>query len=98
MDGHYPTAQKGPSTLTLPLLRMTAGSTLAVRINQKGSPMSQPDDLRETLDQLVAALNRFLTGDPGGLLELWSHADDVTIFGGFGSYERGWEGVKQNTE
>ncbi len=60
--------------------------------------MAQPDDLRETLDQLVAALNRFLTGDPGGLLELWSHSDDVTVFGGFGSYERGWEGVKQNTE
>jgi ketosteroid isomerase-like protein len=28
---------------------------------------------------------------------LWSHADDVTVVGGFGGYERSWKRVEQNT-
>ncbi len=60
--------------------------------------MSDADDLRETLDLLVAALNRLVAGDPQAFEALYSHEDDVTVFGGFGSYERGWDRVKQNTE
>ena len=60
--------------------------------------MSLDDDLRETLDRLVAALNRLVTGDPEPFKALYSHGEDVTVFGGFGSYERGWEQVAQNTE
>lgn len=60
--------------------------------------MSPTDDLRQTLDQTVAALNRLVNGDGGPYLRLWSHADDVTVMGGFGSYEKGWERVRQNTE
>ena len=60
--------------------------------------MSPDDDLRETLDRLVAALNRLVTGDPEPFKALLSHGQDVTVFGGFGAYERGWEQVAQNTE
>src|SRR5438093_11006448 len=60
--------------------------------------MSPEDDLRTTLDQTKAALGRLLHGEAGPLLELWSHADDVTVMGGFGSYEKGWDRVRQNTE
>ena len=60
--------------------------------------MSPEDDLRATLDRTKAALGRLLHGEAGPLLELWSHADDVTVMGGFGSYEKGWDRVRQNTE
>jgi len=43
--------------------------------------MSPEDDLRTTLDQTKAALGRLLHGEAGPLLELWSHADDVTVMG-----------------
>ncbi len=55
------------------------------------------DDLREMLDRTTAALGYLVNGDAGPYLELWSHADDVTVMGGFGSYERGWDRVRQNT-
>src|SRR5437899_11515242 len=60
--------------------------------------MSPEDDLRTTLDQTKAALGRLLHGEAGPLLELWSHADDVTVMGGFGSYEKGWDRVRQTNE
>jgi ketosteroid isomerase-like protein len=54
-------------------------------------------DLREMLDRTTAALGYLVNGDAGPYLELWSHADDVTVMGGFGSHERGWDRVRQNT-
>ncbi len=60
--------------------------------------MPPEDDPRETLDRTKAALERLVNGDAGPLLELWSHAQDVTVMGGFGSYEKGWDRVRQNTE
>jgi ketosteroid isomerase-like protein len=46
-----------------------------------------------TMAELIAAQNRFLNGDAGGIQALYSHRDDVTVFGGFGGYERGWAEV-----
>jgi len=60
--------------------------------------MAPPEDLRDMLDRTVAALNHLVDGDPGPYLALWSHADDVTVMGAFGSYEKGWDRVRQNTE
>ncbi len=42
---------------------------------------------------LLAANNRFAQGDATALKELCSHKEDVTLFGGAGGYERGWEHV-----
>lgn len=50
------------------------------------------------LEQTVAALNALLNGDPDPFCGLSSHADDVTVLGGFGGYERGFERVQQNTK
>ncbi len=55
------------------------------------------DDLREMLDRTTAALGYLVNGDAQPYLALWSHADDVTVMGGFGSYGRGWEQVRRNT-
>jgi ketosteroid isomerase-like protein len=58
--------------------------------------MSATDDFQQFVDQVQAAMNQFVTGNPAPLQALWSHADDVTVFGGFGAYERGWAQVGSN--
>jgi len=37
----------------------------------------------------IAANREFIQGNPEPLKRLYSHADDITIFGGFGGLERG---------
>jgi ketosteroid isomerase-like protein len=54
-------------------------------------------DLREMLDRTVAALGRLVNGEAEPYLALWSHADDVTVMGGFGAYATGLDRVRQNT-
>jgi len=60
--------------------------------------MCRDDDLGEIVDRTVAALNRLVAGDPEPFKALYSHESDVTVFGGFGAYERGWDQVGQNIE
>ncbi|HET8628672.1 MAG TPA: nuclear transport factor 2 family protein [Thermomicrobiales bacterium] len=49
-------------------------------------------------DQLVeraqAAVERFVSGDAAPFAALWSHRPDVTIFGAFGTPQRGWAEVR----
>ena len=47
---------------------------------------------------LVAGQTAFVRGDPTSLMELWSHADDVTLMGAWGGYERGWSQVGPRLE
>jgi hypothetical protein len=47
-------------------------------------------DWDEVTAQLLGALRRFVQGDAEPLKSLWSHRDDVTIFGGWGACEQGW--------
>ncbi len=60
--------------------------------------MSIANDLRETLDRIGTALNRLVAGDPAPYKALYSHARDVTVFGGFGAYELGWDQVGPNVD
>jgi hypothetical protein len=55
--------------------------------------MSIPDDFQQFVDQVKAAISQFVTGNAASFKACWSHADDVTIFGGWGAYEQGWEQV-----
>ena len=43
--------------------------------------------------KLDTAEEEFVQGRPAAFQALWSHADDVTLCGGFGGVERGWEKV-----
>ena len=52
----------------------------------------------EFCDQRCRALGRFVNGDAGPYKQLWSHADDVTIFGGWGGYEQGWDAVSRRLD
>jgi len=55
--------------------------------------MSTIGDLQLTIEQVQAGVRLFATGDPNPYKACWSQADDVTICGGWGAYERGWEQV-----
>jgi ketosteroid isomerase-like protein len=54
-------------------------------------------DVTEDFAAAVAAVGKaagaFVAGDPGPYRELWAHSADVTIFGGWGAHERGWDEV-----
>jgi hypothetical protein len=43
--------------------------------------------------KLEAAEEEFAQGRPAAFKELWSHANDVTLCGGFGGIAAGWENV-----
>ena len=60
--------------------------------------MSAIDDFRPTLDQVEAALRQFVLGDATAIQACWSQADDVTLLGGWGAYERSWEQVGPRLE
>lgn len=49
--------------------------------------------LQRAVEALYATLEAFGAGDAAPFAALWSRRDDVTIFGGFGAYERGWAAV-----
>jgi len=51
------------------------------------------DEFDQVIKQMGAANQHFYAGDSAPMKALWSHADDVTIFGGWGAYEQGWEQV-----
>jgi ketosteroid isomerase-like protein len=58
--------------------------------------MAATEDFQQFVEHVQAAMRQFVTGNPVPLQGLWSHADDVTVFGGFGAYEQGWEQVGSN--
>jgi ketosteroid isomerase-like protein len=43
--------------------------------------------------KLEAAEEEFVLGRPAAFKALWSHADDVSLCGGFGGVARGWPNV-----
>ncbi|SDN28727.1 SnoaL-like domain-containing protein [Nocardioides szechwanensis] len=54
--------------------------------------------LEQASDTFYRALNTMLTGDVGPMLEVWSHADDVTYMSPFGELLVGWEAVRESWE
>lgn len=56
--------------------------------------MVTQSDFQQAVAQVQSALQRACTtGEPEPLKALYSHADDVTIMGGWGAYEFGWAQV-----
>jgi len=60
--------------------------------------MSVTDDFQQMLQQEQTAHQHFLEGDTEPQKALWSHTDDVTLCGGWGAYEKGWEQVGQRLD
>jgi hypothetical protein len=47
-------------------------------------------DVQKTIDRYRLAQKEFVKGISGPFKEVCSHADDVTIMGGWGGLEKGW--------
>src|SRR3712207_5349094 len=56
------------------------------------------DSIQQVFQQVQTACQPFYAGNPAPFMALWSHADDVTIFGGWGAYEHGWVQVGPRLE
>jgi ketosteroid isomerase-like protein len=50
-------------------------------------------ELRAFVDRCHAAITQQSQGHPEAFLELWSHADDVTIMAAIGGYQVGFDAV-----
>jgi ketosteroid isomerase-like protein len=66
------------------------GLAVAILVTFMGGPAMSAGDLQQTITQYHMAEKEFQKGNPQPFKDLCSHADDVTIFGGFGGYEKGW--------
>ena len=76
----------------------------AVEANSEPSPVKtkiialkekSDKNFEKVINQMQEANREFSQGKPEALKALWSHADDVTIFGGFGGIEeKGWGSVE----
>ena len=60
--------------------------------------MALEDEIRQASEQFYAALNRAINGDPGPMMEVWSHGSDVTAMHPLGGRETGWEEVRASWE
>lgn len=54
--------------------------------------------LEDATQGFYVALNAMFAGDVGPMLDLWSHADDVTYMSPFGELLVGWESVRSSWE
>ena len=52
-----------------------------------------PSEWTVFMERLEAAEQEFVQCRPAEFQSLWSRADDVTLCGGFGGVERGWQNV-----
>src|SRR5690242_1722088 len=60
--------------------------------------MSPEEELRQTVAHIQTISQHYLNGNPTPFQACWSHAADVTIFGAWGAYERGWAQVGPRLE
>jgi ketosteroid isomerase-like protein len=60
--------------------------------------MAVEDEVRQASEQFYVALNSTLNGDPGPMMEVWSHGSDASAMHPFGSRSLGWEEVRAGWE
>lgn len=72
----------------------TAGSTAL-----SGATETESKDFLAALAQIDAAQLELQNGKPAAFKALWSHADDITLSGGFGgTIEKGWEQISRRLD
>jgi ketosteroid isomerase-like protein len=55
--------------------------------------MTDHDEITKAAAGFYAALNALFEGELGPMVEVWSHADDVTYMGPDGGFQVGWKDV-----
>jgi ketosteroid isomerase-like protein len=69
---------------------------LAVIVSAAGGASAAEDDRKavaEAAARFYSALNQMFTGELAPMLEVWSHAKDVTYMGPAGDFQIGWDQV-----
>ena len=62
-------------------------------------PSPDPPAFSAFLERMDSAQRELQNGNPGPYKALWSHADDVTLIGGFGGkVEKGWLAVSERLD
>ncbi len=54
--------------------------------------------VRAAAGQFYSALDALFTGEVGPMIQVWSHADDVTYMGPGGGFQVGWAAVLANLQ
>ena len=74
--------------------RTSTGSSASCATWMRGAPLPRRDDFEAMLARVDAAQLELQNGRAAAFKALWSHADDVTLSGGFGgTIEKGWEAI-----
>ena len=60
--------------------------------------MAVEDEIRQASERFYAALNREINGDPGPMMEVWSHGSNVATMHPLGGINVGWEEVRAGWE
>jgi ketosteroid isomerase-like protein len=66
--------------------------------NDFTSTASQPATFADVLSQEQSAEAAIYRGNPEPFKTLWSHTDDVSLFGAFGPCKKGWHQVGKTTD
>jgi ketosteroid isomerase-like protein len=83
---------------TRPSVRVNWGQYGSQTGNERSLGDSRMSAWEEFSDQRRGAIERFVNGDAGPYKQLWSLANDVTIFGGWGGYEQGCDAVSRRLD
>ncbi len=81
------------SVMAAAALLIQAVGCEATRKRDLASEAQGMAEFRAFLAKVHDAQIEFVQGRPAAFKALWSHASDVTIFGGFGSGDQGWEKI-----
>lgn len=60
--------------------------------------MNPQQDFQQAISNVKSASQHYCNGKPKPFKALWSQADDVTIMGGWGSYEQTWAKVGERLD
>jgi len=60
--------------------------------------MAVEEEIQQASEQFYAALNRAINGDPGPIMEIWSHGSEVTTLHPLGGRQTGWRQVRASWE
>jgi ketosteroid isomerase-like protein len=69
-----------------------------MRFARRRWDMNDHDEVADVAAKFYAALNALFEGDIAPMVEVWSHADDVTYMGPDGGFQVGWKEVLANWE
>ncbi len=85
---------KNKLALLISILALTCGT--AVLAAPRSAAADDEKAVKAAAAQFYAALNRMFTGDLAPMMEVWSHADDVTYMGPGGGFQVGWPQVLES--